>query len=119
MCVYRDVYVHTQYGRLALESVLKSVLKGKSSLSNSEEYTEDFLDGMSIQLISWTLQLSLPKKLSVPLFPLFVFVLFRKPYTLLICIESLVSLLVFLVAQYVCRGSVVVWGFHGNVGVPR
>ena len=33
---------------MALESVLRSVLKGKSALGDSEEYTEEFLDSMYI-----------------------------------------------------------------------
>ena len=38
--------VCSQYGRMALESVLRSVLKGKSSLDTSDDYSEEFLDSM-------------------------------------------------------------------------
>ena len=44
------VCVCVQYGRLALESVLKSVLKGKSVLIHSENYPEDFLDSTFIHV---------------------------------------------------------------------
>jgi hypothetical protein len=43
--------VDTKYGRIALESVLKSVLTGKSVLSDSEAYPEDFLDNTRTALI--------------------------------------------------------------------
>ena len=33
---------------MALETVLKSVLSGKCALTDSEDYTEEFLDGMFI-----------------------------------------------------------------------
>ena len=50
VCACVCVCVCVQYGRLALESVLKSVLKGKSVLIHSENYPEDFLDSTFIHV---------------------------------------------------------------------